>query len=128
MESVGRGIESEVVDAGVGRSKYGARSSYSESAMTGLFTVASHQVYRVLVYSARVIALRSETCEIGTVFIVRHGLTLRTELNPCQANTCLPSKAPSGFDLDFHTPLTVDIIISNGSSHGQKPGCRSAEV
>jgi hypothetical protein len=70
--SVGRGIESEVVDAGVGRSKYGARSSYRESAMTGLFSVASDQLYQVFLCPASVIALRSKTCGIDLVFIAKH--------------------------------------------------------
>jgi hypothetical protein len=63
---------SEVVDAGVGRSKYGARSSYSESAMAGLASVVSDQLYQVSVCPASVIALRLKTCEIGLVFIVKH--------------------------------------------------------
>jgi hypothetical protein len=70
--SVGRGIVSEVVDAGVGRSKYGARSSYRESAMAGLSSVVSDQLYQVFVSPASVIVLRSKTCEIGLVFIVKH--------------------------------------------------------
>ena len=61
MESLGRGIESEVVDAGVGRSKYGAKSSYSESAMTRLFPVACDQIYQVFMRLARVIALSLKT-------------------------------------------------------------------
>jgi hypothetical protein len=72
VESVGIGIVSEVVDAGVGRSKYGARSSYRESAMTGLFSVASDQLYQVFVNPAIVIALGSKTCEIGLVVIAKH--------------------------------------------------------
>jgi hypothetical protein len=72
---VGRGIESEVVDSGVGRSKYGARSSYRESAMTGLFSVASNQMCRAFVWPAKAIAVLSKTREIGLLFIVQHGLT-----------------------------------------------------
>jgi hypothetical protein len=117
------------VDAGVGRSKYGARSSYSESAMTGLFSVASDQMCRTFVWPAKAIVVLSETCEIGSLFIVQHGLTSsRTELDPCQANTCLPFKASSSFDLDSSTAPPINITIPHRLVRWNAPDRRSTRV